>query len=948
MRVALVVGSSYEKNGQLTPLPSADLDCELMERRLSDRDAGFRVFRFGAERGLAERIEQRLLAQTEAIDHLLVYFSGYCAFSAERGPALLLDGERLGTFAIPRLRKLLDYFSPRSCVILDAAAVLEGEGEPAAVVDAVGAALVSDAASLSVLVAARRREQPDSFGGSAFTGLVLMVIDWLAGARAPAQALTLRWLYDGLLADSELHGAIPALGLFPEHAPFELLPARAPAEALALPRFESSPDDDFGEVTPAFASASRGPPAPPPVPPVPRASEPLPSFAWEAEAASAADDGRLPAFSASALSGAAAADVLADLFGEGRATRTEAEAVPQPPARAPMPSFAPSVDVADALFEASEFSRAADEYEAALALIPESAERLPVLVRQAAALLRAERLDEAARALDEASTIDGTDVSVLRARAEHALALEDFGGVAEHAAAVLDRSPEDRRALELSALAAEALGDPRRAVAARQKFASIPDGSVDERAHALFEASRLAESGLGDQALARSLVTEGLALAPARLELLDRASSLFGDAGQHAELFAHYERAIAESHDRDEVARLAFKLEELAQAGGVEPSRLARALERVLAVDPGNLPACDRLVELYAAGGAVEPALGFCRRAARLAPTRARTYRRALALFESAGATDGAWNAASVLDCLGEADINEALLASQHKPEGLLAVRESVAYAEWQHGLLASDFDPKIWDLLDALGPSGIRVGVGFAKHQKRYVEPDPALYQDPEKSTTMLAKTLGWTARLLRVTIPALYVLPDLGARLDVGPTEQAAAFASRNLASGLGLGQLTFLWGRQLPRFRNELRALAFFRSPSDLGQLVTAALALGECPGVSVRALDGDAKRLYAALRREVRGPAFDRVRVVARDFPAAEVDGRVRHTLRGIELIGVRAGLVACGDVAVAAELVRRYPTDGMTHADEQLAELYTFAISDAYGALRRQIGVAVAA
>jgi hypothetical protein len=33
---------------------------------------------------------------------------------------------------------------------------------------------------------------------------------------------------------------------------------------------------------------------------------------------------------------------------------------------------------------------------------------------------------------------------------------------------------------------------------------------------------------------------------------------------------------------------------------------------------------------------------------------------------------------------------------------------------------------------------------------------------------------------------------------------------------------------------------------------------------------------------------------------------------------------------------------------MTRADEQLGELYAFAISDAYATLRRRLGVAIAA
>jgi hypothetical protein len=168
------------------------------------------------------------------------------------------------------------------------------------------------------------------------------------------------------------------------------------------------------------------------------------------------------------------------------------------------------------------------------------------------------------------------------------------------------------------------------------------------------------------------------------------------------------------------------------------------------------------------------------------------------------------------------------------------------------------------------------------------------------------------------------------------------------RALGSGLGLGQLAFLWGRHLPPFRAEFRAVAFFKSANELGLLLTAALALGGAAEVELRALDGDAKRLYAALRREVRGADLERLRDAAREFPAEQVKQRAEGVLRELELLGVRAGLVASGDVAAAAELIRRFPVEGVTQADDQLGELYAFAISSQYEALRRKIGVAIAA
>jgi hypothetical protein len=63
---------------------------------------------------------------------------------------------------------------------------------------------------------------------------------------------------------------------------------------------------------------------------------------------------------------------------------------------------------------------------------------------------------------------------------------------------------------------------------------------------------------------------------------------------------------------------------------------------------------------------------------------------------------------------------------------------------------------------------------------------------------------------------------------------------------------------------------------------------------------------------------------------------------------VELCGVRAGLLACGDLELAVSLVRRHPIGTAASSDrardDQVRSLLGFALSPAYTALRRHIGV----
>src|SRR5262249_34136269 len=150
-------------------------------------------------------------------------------------------------------------------------------------------------------------------------------------------------------------------------------------------------------------------------------------------------------------------------------------------------------------------------------------------------------------------------------------------------------------------------------------------------------------------------------------------------------------------------------------------------------------------------------------------------------------------------------------------------------------------------------------------------------------------------------------HLVPDLGPVLDVALVEDPIALAGRGLASGLALHELAFVWGRFLVRFRRELRALSFFRTPGELGSLLDAALVLGRAPGMPSRSLGSDGERLYAFLRRELRGLELSSLEDAAAVFPIGEVATRARRSLLAAELVGVRAGLLASGDVVVAANL-----------------------------------------
>ena len=285
MRLAIVAASSYEENGQVSPIPNAELDVELFGSRLAEADAGFAVHAFPAQRGLADAMESLIAGLGERPEALIFYFWGYALQSKEHGPTLLLDGPKLSSFTLARLRRLAADAADVSLVVLDTTLAEGSTGEPLDAVRAMGRALSHGDSTVSSLISARSPEQRVAQGPPPFTGLLQMILDAQTGSES---ALTPETLFRAMQSEEVMFADIPAAGLFPRPARLRGGAARAAAERAAAERRarrafrrRASRRRAFlrrrasrRRRPPAAHPAADAPPSVPPPPPVPPPASP--------------------------------------------------------------------------------------------------------------------------------------------------------------------------------------------------------------------------------------------------------------------------------------------------------------------------------------------------------------------------------------------------------------------------------------------------------------------------------------------------------------------------------------------------------------------------------------------------------------------------------------------------------------------------------------------------
>ncbi len=252
-------------------------------------------------------------------------------------------------------------------------------------------------------------------------------------------------------------------------------------------------------------------------------------------------------------------------------------------------------------------------------------------------------------------------------------------------------------------------------------------------------------------------------------------------------------------------------------------------------------------------------------------------------IFQGLGLVDGAFNTALSLEYLGEADINESVLADQHRPEGLLTPRAVLSEDDWARGVFVPELEATLSELLGLLARPALEQRRASAKKSGVAPSFDERDRQDVAASTATLVRALSWATRVLGVEVPALYLRAEVDGAIQPVLAESPALVASRSLGSGLDLPELAFLWGRSLFALRKEHRLALAFDTPEALGELFEAARGavtkggkapLAREPGADEGAREGVRRRGAGAGQGAARGVARleDERRGGAREFRA----------------------------------------------------------------------------
>lgn len=762
-------------------------------------------------------------------------------------------------------------------------------------VDAIMRALDARARGYGALVGVGA-DVPNADGGWPFTRRVLAALGE-PEARDDRGAAPISLVYERLRAQP-VDGSVQSFSFVRGRADFVLIEPPGVAHVAAALRAASMPP-------PSGASA---PPAPDASPPPPSSAARAPRSARHSEpslpplepllnlADGARDRGALEEalagykaalMVASASDGKALASIYAHIGGIKRAQGKAREAERNfEKACCADPAHRPAIDaLVELATEANEIRRAVEWRRKRLAVLEAADDRRAELVAIARAL--ADDLNDpraAAEALEEAHAADPRNrevVEALRAAYEK-----------------LHRWP---RVIDVLSDLADVTDDPRQRAALRFAAADVALGRLRDE-----------ERGLG-------LLDRALDDDPTHDQALHALVAVRTARGEWEALDAAYTRLVdrfARLRDVERAWDACRKLGVLRRDKTRDVGGAVEAFLGAVSCKPGDVDSRAMLAEMHLARGDEAQAVAEFERIAQHAPARASTYARLFALHQRAGRTDRAWLAACALEELGAADIDSQIVVDQYRPDGPIRPSRSLDDVSWEL-LRAPGADDVVADVLRAVVDAAVAAHVEVLREARKLPALDPSRRQTAA-STVSAVRSFHWAAQVLGIDAPDVHVLDDVPGGVVAVPSASPAIALGPDVLRGLTAKDLAFLAGRHLTYHRREHYVLVHHPTIQELSVLFLAAVKL-VMPGLPAPAHLSDAiTTTCKLLGRQMAEAETQRLEAAVKRLDAR--DGRVDLAawVKSVELTAHRAGLLLCGDLAVA--------TARMRAETRQLAEL----------------------
>ena len=312
-------------------------------------------------------------------------------------------------------------------------------------------------------------------------------------------------------------------------------------------------------------------------------------------------------------------------------------------------------------------------------------------------------------------------------------------------------------------------------------------------------------------------------------------------------------------------------------------------------------------------------------------------------VYDKKADADGKWRVAHVLVYLNQATPDERAHYTHLRETALVRPKSALTGDAWSRLLLHPDEEPIVGEIFAVVAPAVLMGRLSALRRDKALPKLDPAKRQDPATSTLQAVRCLAWAAAILGMHPPSIYVDPDYAGTTELVPAMPPATKVGQLALSGRSAAELAFIAGKHLAHHRAQEFMRALIPGIADLEDIFLAALSIGN-PGMP---MNERGKQIVVPIANAIEPilepQSIDLLRGYFLRF--VEEGGRtnLQRWASAADRTAFRAGLLLANDLRAAQTV---FDLDDKAKSQERMDDLLTFASSDRYGKLRRQLGISV--
>ncbi len=332
-------------------------------------------------------------------------------------------------------------------------------------------------------------------------------------------------------------------------------------------------------------------------------------------------------------------------------------------------------------------------------------------------------------------------------------------------------------------------------------------------------------------------------------------------------------------------------------------------------------------------------------------PDRFDSYRRLIDLFKKARRPDAAWCVAGLLLALGQATDTERAFYERYKPVTMADPQRVVDHATWGHAIQSRNEESELSRILEI-------VYLGLGKNLNVRSEKDFGLKKKARidlQEGLMVATTLRNILKMFSMQAPEVYRAEE-PTGLEILQTNPPRLRIGTDYLTGRDDKELAYHLAKRLTYFQPS-HVIATLYPREALESLYLAAASLvdpsyeipmrSDADPEAIRAIVTQAAEVRAVLDKGLTPELRQQLVAVMRAHWARGRGPNLGGWHRGIELTACHAGVVACGDPALAAVYMKQEPS-GLSKLknSDKLKDLVHYVLSEPYLQLRRQLGVEI--